>query len=253
MGSLQQMNLWTDDHPYINTQHMKKAGLSEIPMLYMRSEAKDLWSFLDSNSGICLVQGVPGIGKSSLIWAWACYHASQQNKKIVWLNYGAGFITRAVFNEEVGKISSTMYEDEDRGVFDDVKHFDVCIVDGIVSDKFKRCFGPVRVARGTDCMSIFVTSYSTDIKCQFVKLMNIKKHKVYSWTLEQYKSACKLPEFFDSIKENLIGDVLSGDRLLDSETSQSDKQSKDSLLDSKFYLAGSSAWWFFWDERRESH
>lgn len=51
----------------------------------------------------CFINGAPGIGKSSLVWAWACNEAYKNSKLIVWLHYNKmGTGVMVILNKKIG-------------------------------------------------------------------------------------------------------------------------------------------------------
>jgi hypothetical protein len=57
---------------------------------------------------------------------------------------------------------------------------------------------------------------------------------MYSWNLDEYKSAIKNDDFFDSIKD-----------YLDANINTKEKPSNEDLIESKFYYAGGSSRYMF--------
>lgn len=82
---------WPAVNPYLKIQNMAEAGLTQektSAILYMRPEAVQLWDcLLNESKYIFNISGPPGTGKSSVVWAWACWRARVHRKKIIWLHY----------------------------------------------------------------------------------------------------------------------------------------------------------------------
>lgn len=54
-----------------------------------RCKLHAVWDFLETNTSLaCKIEGPPGTGKSSIVWAWACMKAYEKKvPKIVWLHF----------------------------------------------------------------------------------------------------------------------------------------------------------------------
>ena len=214
---------------------MNEAGLGPGgTILYMRSEAVDLWKFLES-SDKCMVDGPPGTGKSSIVWAWACYRAYHKKEKILWMHFNPrGDGKFVILNQESKRVSYCsarfylIFEGliKKNNVFDAL---DRVIVDGVTTKHLTVQVGPYAdVCKG----AVFVSSYSVSLAIQ--DMPGYESYTMFSWTLDQYKVACANDDFYESVKENLTN-----------ESTDCNGESKDDVLKRKYCLAGACARWFF--------
>lgn len=225
-------------------RNMKIAGLEETTMLFMRSEATELLNYLCTSKSSCIIDGAPGTGKSSVVWAWGCEHARVSKQKVVWLHHKkVGYGVMVVLNENKGVSYDivTSMDVSDLLSVANVEPGDDCIiiVDGIRDENRLRVMPDVLIntLRG-ETRAIYVMSLSIKFPDEEVKDLE-EKYSMDSWTFEQYVEACKYEKFYDTVKGNLTETLIvdgKEEHLI---------RTKEQCLINKYYYAGSSARWFF--------
>ena len=233
LGVLKMQQKWGDDR-FLITQLMKDAGLNEAKMLFMRPRAVQLWECLQLSpeENIYYVQGLPGTGKSSVIWTWACWCASSEKDKVVWLHIGKlGPCTMAILDNKSAIFVVCGIDDFHENLLEECGKC-IVIVDGITKRETANLMAKVLIWKSgsSDSKLVIVTSDSHLVSGE--DSAGWAKFRMYSWTLEEYKEACQCDAFFDLIEANLhVEDGVS--------------KKKDELIQEKFFLAGSCARWFF--------
>jgi hypothetical protein len=61
---------------FVDVKHSEYSGLEKCCRIFLRNDVVNLWVWIDK-PGNCFVSGAPGTGKSTLIWHWCTYKASQ--------------------------------------------------------------------------------------------------------------------------------------------------------------------------------
>jgi hypothetical protein len=215
------------DSSIIKLQHAKRAGLSEA-ILYMREEAKRLMKFLNDNK-VCNIEGSPGTGKSSLVWAWACSMAREE--KTLWLHYNKfGNIDIATLNGFEIKFQRG-YNCSITALVKEIKDLDIIIADGVRKDH-KELLGPLLNWLYFNDQKRLVLVSSLELALSSEDLDH-SEFLMESWTIEEYREACKQQELLESVMTNLLKDEDDASPLLND------------LISRKFYWAGSNARWFF--------
>lgn len=75
----------------IEVSRLKEAGLDfNTSVLYVRVEVVRTWEFLEARHPAAAVYGPPGIGKSTVVWAWACHLATTTNLRLCWIHKLSG-------------------------------------------------------------------------------------------------------------------------------------------------------------------
>jgi hypothetical protein len=203
----------------------------------MREQAQSLWKVLDK-SAHCIINGPPGTGKSSLVWAWACYRGSVCKEHTVWMHYGHfGGVTMVVLNGSEGRvIFSSILDDLMNDLIKLVRAKSNnpvnLIVDGITK-KNSTIIGSLHTYRRLyGAKIIIVTSLSLITSIQ--EFPGWKEFTMFGWTFQDYKQACAHPPFYNTVKSNLE-ELVNG----------KEEEDVDNLLKNRFFLAGHCARWFF--------
>lgn len=220
-------------------------------MLYIRKECCLLWKHLIGSSNL-LIEGPPGIGKSSIVWAWCLNFCSQNHSKHVrWIHLSHKSMYVMVMDFNQGKYISHSFEPATFSM-STLTDCDVIVLDGI-SPVFQAVF--VRVlgwagTRATVPRLIFVSSVQFFIRDEDERALGIKTIYMAGWTLNDYLATCNLLSinannsldfllrkqqqlFWDSVKDNVV------DPLTSVQNFPSD------LIKKKHYIAGASARWMF--------
>ncbi len=73
--------------------------------IYVRKDVVELWEFLGRDLNLAMVQGLPGVGKSTVVWSWARFKA--KSTIVYWLHasrFGWSFailIGNQVYSKEI--------------------------------------------------------------------------------------------------------------------------------------------------------
>lgn len=221
---------------FIKTQLLKEAGLHNISKLFMRSTCTNLFRELEGMpfGGSLIVEGSPGTGKSSMVFAWACWQGAKK-KHIFWLHYSHSSTFYAIeFNggkamllSEQESLTSILPEDGEYTI----------ILDGMTSTTFSnrsREVGLEKWSEATRRKAIVVALMSLRI-CREDFGVDPSFFEMSSWTLDEYKEALQDKQFLDSVKHNLYVD--------DSQAVEDPDVNE--LVERKFFYAGHSARFFF--------
>ena len=218
---------------YVTVTQKRVAGFSSgESLLFARQETVDLWNALDSPTANLVVDGPPGTGKSTEVWAWALWKAVKDKLKVTWYHMTNRAVEKVLIDGTTNKITFG-YTAE----ITDIVHSEgsILIVDGVISS--------INFAVSRDCHNwcksqqdrrfIMVSSVSVSVALQENREAAIVQFTVGSWTFEQYQEACADDDFFGQVKVNLR---CPGQETVDD---------RDQLLLAKYYFAGGCARWMF--------
>jgi len=215
--------------PLVKTSLTNVAGLDLVDkerFLFVRDEVKEMWVSLEEHDDI-LIRGPPGTGKSSICWCWACYQANNQ-KTVLWLH-----LSRLKTMKQVHLTPTTVHYGilHPHDIIGSIERYtgDILILDGITEkDRQDRVTNIAYIwkAISNQRKIVLVTSNQIKYGIEDLKLTHVINHP--SWTLEQFKEACAIDEFYKCIATYL-------DKNLD----------KDEAIERKFSLTGGSARWMF--------
>jgi hypothetical protein len=192
----------------------------------MRSSAKPLLPILnDPQNKLCIIEGPPGTGKSSTVWAWACSTSSACSVRWVHIPILGG---PALVDLEQSKIvrRAASY-DLQTAIAGCTCH--ILILDGITHTKTEfldSAFDWMR--QDVYQRIIIVSSLQVNIKPEGIAYEGGATFLMPSWTIEEYTEALKDDEFRNRVEPNLGDGVDLLEKILN-----------------KYFLAGGSARWMF--------
>jgi len=122
----------------IDVQHLDKAGLSPTAF-YVRSSFVDLWQSLTASS--CVVQGPPGVGKSTAVWSWLITRLSAMestsNCRALWCHFrSSGSSTYLVIT--LGAIKELEFNFVKPSKLLEEERFEICVMDGVRQDNHQK-------------------------------------------------------------------------------------------------------------------
>lgn len=222
---------------FVTIRQKGLAGLSpenSDTMIYVREETVALWEALnhieDNNS--LSIDGPPGTGKSTEVWAWALWKARTANVTVAWCHLSKREIKVLTINGNTETIT-TMTQVEFKDIFN--LAFSTLIVDGVISGNTfnisSNCCAWRDAERGR--RFILVSSVSLAAPVQDDKQARINNFTVGSWSFKQYKDACTNMEFFAQVKDKLRCPGVEADANMEQ------------YLLAKYFYAGSCARWMF--------
>jgi hypothetical protein len=232
---------------FVDVKKKKIAGFSvDECRLYVRRETVDLWSALEQTflDGWNLsVDGPPGTGKSTEVWAWALWKAVTLKKTITWFH----LTNKRTVMVEINGAKQVITYGFRKTVHDiAMSAGDILVVDGVTKklnrDVNEACnnwqAGSSESARRFVTVSSASVSTSTHISDE----AHTSTFTVASWTLAQYTAAIGDDDLHASVESNLVCDDVASSS---SASSSSPSMSKLERLENKFRFAGGSARWMF--------
>ncbi len=219
---------------FVDISGLFHAGLavksSDTKRLFIRSATLLLLNRLRKEDYQALrVFGSPGIGKSFLVWAWACDEYLRKKKKVLWIHLSKAKKPKIILMDGNG-IFKVKHSDEN---FVSSSDADIIIVDGVVGDSPSHNLyveNSLEWDPYPNRKSIQVVSMQVRIDEDDDEVDNISCFTMAPWTLEDYNLACSDSLFFESVKWAFDGVHA---------------ESKEDLISQKFYFAGCSARWMF--------
>ena len=221
----------------VTVERTAMAGFSsEERLIFVRPEVAAQWSFCNATLSLkkngC-IGGPPGTGKSTAMWAWALHRAKEHKKCITWFHFSANDVVKAVLDGANGTIKNFSADFEDLADSDG----DVLIIDGVTkgedSKKIMRACSTWSKQHSRNTFFTLSSVSSGKAAAEQNDEARIETWFAPSWGFDQYKAACGHPEFFNAVKDKLRC------------PSNSDKDSAEELLESKYFLAGACARWMF--------
>ena len=220
---------------FISVFHLHAAGLSnpvlgesDKKVLFVRDDAFIIWSKLGMQS-TSDVTGPPGVGKSVVTWAWACYQAQSNNRRVTWVHIHEDRLLCSVATLDKTSVtaSSIMVAQLDIDALAKQKNASILIVDGI-----KRSFNQNSRGEGwlhtTNAGDLLVhVSSEQSTYGRIVGDKPIEYAESNGWLLSEYQTALQNADFWNSVKHNFPEPGKDGDL--------------SSVIEEKFFYAGHSA------------
>ena len=117
---------------FVNVSGLCSAGLSEEECdkrrLFMRNASLELLNKLRGDFRGLRTFGAPGVGKSILVWMWACDEFLTNKKKVLWVHVMMHFPPEFVLMSD-GEVFKVFDADAD---YIKVSDADIIVVDGVV-------------------------------------------------------------------------------------------------------------------------
>lgn len=122
-GTIQEGNV-------LNVPHLEKAGL-KATKLYVRSNVIRLWQVLKTSS--CVVQGPPGIGKSTSVWYWLLSKVSEitSDRSSLWCHFRASGAPSTYLVIAIDDDQDLRFKPVKRPNLSKEEKFAVCVIDGV--------------------------------------------------------------------------------------------------------------------------
>ena len=246
---------------YVWVRQMRLAGFrSAESLLFVREESVQLWDFLQRSANDddpaqspfnVSVEGPPGTGKSTEVWAWALWVAKTRKVAVVWYQLSTNRVVKVVLDGEHNLLSRMNVP---RDWIGDIR--DNCaqllVVDGLTAQEsvsVKRECCAWREGDNDGRRFVVVSSAAVRAAVQEDQAAKLVSFTVGSWTLSQYEDACGQDEgaeavagaataasdFYELVRGNLA--VPGGPTAAEG--------SKEELLRCKFFYAGGCARWMF--------
>ena len=204
-------------------------SVGNVGALYVRDVMVNLWTTLDTFSGLLVIQGCPGSGKSSLVWAWFLYSSTHLNMAYVCIN--ERYISIATGSEEGLLYQNDIFEDDT--MFSSLKLLissceqDVLVIDGIDEENVRSLAIASRKYIEKGMRIIFLGSGRVDtVKIQERLPITLEKFIVPSWTLEEYIAVSHNDDFWNCVESKF-----------------EERSDRDDSVQQKYYYAGGCARW----------
>jgi len=257
---------------WVKVSGLKISGLSLKSVegtVFVREEFVQLWDrmqrfiTMDDFNGL-IVEGPPGVGKSTEVWTWACFVSSQLSKSVFWAHI---YNQRSVFcvqmtDSECRSLRCTLEASKAELA---VSSCEIVILDGYreeYGDVYQDLFAFLDHPQRKACL---VTSLAKNLYGDRQDLSQVDKIAVGGWSLTDCKTACRDPTFFDEICPFLdMSQIGKASQTPNSAHGSTDGRSAfisvegpkrrresvteeeiNDLIEQKYFYAGGSARWMF--------
>lgn len=218
------------DAAFVDLQEVSVAGLeTKYHQRFIRNPTKQLLTLLNDVARgtykMCRVEGPPGTGKSSTVWAWACSISTHSVRWVHLAIFGGGCsLVDLKQSKIVGRASGCDFQ---TAIIDCTS--EILILDGITDAKALEIESVGNWMRALPTRRVIVvSSLNLRIKPEAILYEKGTSFFMPSWTIDEYKKALE-KEDFRQIVESKLGD---GENLTEK-------------IMNKYFLAGGSARWMF--------
>ena len=174
--------------------------------------------------------GPPGVGKSCLVWLWACDEFLTSKKKVLWVHLMPNGPSTSVLMTG-SKICKIKDADPDYIKFSDA---DIIVVDGVTEsvshDVYSYSLFYWEEFQNRKCIQVASTELLLNDEDEAVN--KIVHFEMPPWTQQEFIAACRDDEFYNHVSCAFEG--------LRNET-----EYREELILEKFFYAGCSARWMF--------
>jgi len=198
----------------------------------------DLMSKLEAGAekgeGGLEVEGRPGTGKSTTIWAWALlYAAAKSAKKMLWAHLIGGTAACSVVSIADGTMTSNVFGDLKKLDAAMQHKYDVIVLDGMVEQNRGDVTSFWIPHARKDTLMVLTTSQTLKSNAEDRKILGMITSTYFPWTLGEYQTAVKDDDFYSSL-DGVLGGAKNADLATRAE-----------LVEKKEYIAGMSGRWMF--------
>ena len=189
---------------------MEETGLvMQSNKFYVRKACKDLWAFLDCNSGnIRSVVGPPGLGKSIAVFVYAVQKAI--NHRLIYI-HGVDDIIKVVYGQNGHYKTSNEISKDNEKLLKNWLEYNVRSTDLIVVDGTDTSFIKYLMRLCKHISLIICTSFQAlDLNSEQQTIFQVKEFIMDSWALDEYKSALEAKVFSFTEEELLERYYYSG-------------------------------------------
>jgi hypothetical protein len=229
---------------WFKVNNLMCAGLgltNDEKLLFARDECVKLWSELDEIECGMILQGPPGVGKSTEVWAWACHQAIALKKSVLWVHVDEAMRPLCAMLTPKSCSWNCLDSDQLRRLMK-TSDVDILIFDGYKStDKCKKAVSflfPSVGALPQNRKGIVISSAAAGLNPLHFGALSRKIRDINfsPWALTSYFEACENKDFFEYVSGTFEG-IMDASQLTIAE--------RVAYVKEKYYYAGASARWMF--------
>jgi hypothetical protein len=221
----------------LDVQHLDKAGLRPTD-LYVRSCFISLWQVLSRSS--CVVQGPPGVGKSTAVWFWLLARVSAMNstsnRRVLWCHFRPSYSSTYLVIT-IGPQQELQFKRVKPSNLLKEERFGICVMDGV------RHENRAKVNEFCDELEfdqmVCVSSQQIVIPRENLLELELEDFSCSSWTREEINSYAAVMR--EEEKASVVADfkdTMAG-RIDDRDYSM------DEVVEIKYWFFGGSARYMF--------
>ena len=207
--------------------HLEESGLTLATNLYVRATTASLFGQLNASS--TLVEGPPGVGKSTTVWLWLM-HSISDHASALWAHYRKLGSTKFVVIRRTGDQLLFQHHESTATVTD--KNFGIVVADGIRTEILREVTKDLQGFRAGK--QVYVTSQQVVIPEEHLMELDMVEFYDSSWTnsdVEDYASK------MDTAQQNQL--------LVDYQGTTSQNSTFNESIESKYWYFGGSARYMF--------